>query len=131
MKALALALWIGLAAAQQAELVTVQLIDDRFVPDKLVFRSGVLYRLRLENHGKEMHEFTAPEFFKAIEVKNPEVLEPGLPEALLHPAQSKDLYFVARQPAQYPLTSADHDWDGMVCEIAVQSRAAYKIAGTR
>ncbi len=120
MKALALALWIGLAAAQQAELVTVQLIDDRFVPDKLAFRSGVLYRLRLENHGKEMHEFTAPEFFKAIEVKNPEVLEPGLPEVLLHPAQSKDLYFVARQPGHYPLTCADHDWDGMVGEIAVQ-----------
>ena len=89
MKALALALWIGLAAAQQAELVTVQLVDDRFVPDKLAFRSGVLYRLRLENHGKEMHEFTAPEFFKAIEVKNPEVLEPGLPEVLLHPGKAR------------------------------------------
>src|SRR5258708_19264436 len=107
MKALAIALWIGLAAAQQAELVTVQLIDDRFVPDKLAFRSGVLYRLRLENHGNEMHEFTAPEFFKAIEVKNPEVLEQGLPEVLLHPAESKDLYFVARHPGPYPLTSPD------------------------
>jgi uncharacterized cupredoxin-like copper-binding protein len=120
MKALAIALWIGLVAAQQAELVTVQLIDDRFVPDKLAFRSGVLYRLRLENHGKEMHEFTAPEFFKTIEVKNPEVLEPGLPEVLLHPSESKDLYFVARQSGRYPLTCADHDWDGMVGEIVVQ-----------
>src|SRR5258706_15934292 len=120
MKALALALWIGLAAAQQAELVTVQLIDDRFVPDKLTFRSGVLYRLRLENHGKEMNEFTAPEFFKAIEVKNPEVLEPGLPEVLLHPADSKDLYFVARQPGRYNRSCADHDCDGMVEQIVVQ-----------
>ena len=51
MRALAIALWIGIAAAQpappappaqwaQAELVTVQLIDDRFVPDKLAFKSG-------------------------------------------------------------------------------------------
>jgi len=120
MKALAIALWICLAAAQPAELVTVQLIDDRFVPDKLAFKSGVLYQLRLENNGKEMHEFTAAEFFKAIEVKNPQVLEQGLPEVLLHPGDKKDLYFIARQPGHYPLSCADHDWDGMVGEIEVQ-----------
>ena len=120
MKALAIALWIGLAAAQQAALVTVQLVDDRFVPDKLAFKSGVLYQLRLENNGKEMHEFTAAEFFKAIEVKNPQVLEQGLPEVLLHPGDKKDLYFIARQPGHYPLSCADHDWDGMVGEIEVQ-----------
>src|SRR5437870_11808293 len=131
MRALAIALWMGIAAAQpappappaqwaQAELVTVQLIDDRFVPDKLAFKSGVLYRLRLENDGKEMHEFTAPEFFKTIEVKNPQVLEQGLPEVLLHPGEKKDLYLIARQPGRYPLICADHDWDGMVGEIAVQ-----------
>ena len=119
MKALAIALWIGLAAAQQAALVTVQLVDDRFVPDKLAFKSGVLYQLRLENNGKEMHEFTAPEFFKTIEVKNPQVLEQGLPEVLLHPGEKKDLYLIARQPGRYPLICADHDWDGMLGEIEV------------
>ena len=131
MRALAIALWMGIAAAQpappappaqwaRAELVTVQLIDDRFVPDKLAFKSGVLYRLRLENDGKEMHEFTAPEFFKTIEVKNPQVLEQGLPEVLLHPGEKKDLYLIARQPGRYPLICADHDWDGMVGEITVE-----------
>jgi uncharacterized cupredoxin-like copper-binding protein len=125
---LALALSVGVAAAQpaatvqlaKAELVVVQLIDDSFVPDQLVFRSGVLYRLRLENDGKEMHEFTAPEFFKAIEVKNPEVLEQALPEVLLHPGDRKELYFIARQPGRYALRCADHDWDGMVGEIRVE-----------
>lgn len=123
MRALLLALWIATAAAQpwaEAQLVVVHLIDDRFVPDKLAFKAGALYRLRLENDGREMHEFTAPEFFKSIEVKNPEVLEEGLPEILLQPGDRKDLYFVARQPGRYPLTCADHDWDGMIGEIAVE-----------
>lgn len=60
-----------------AQVVTVQLVNDRFVPDKLAFRRGVPYRLHLENNGTLMHEFTAPAFFKDIRVRNPEVLEQG------------------------------------------------------
>ena len=41
--------------------VTVDLVDYRFVPDHLVFRRGIAYRLHLENKGGEQHEFTAPE----------------------------------------------------------------------
>jgi len=116
-----LAMIAGLAIAQGPEQgVAVQLIDDRFVPDKLVFRHGVEYRLALRNDGKEMHEFTAPEFFKAVEIRNPEVLERTVPEVLLQPGERKELRFVARQPGRYPLTCADHDWDGMVGEIIVE-----------
>ena len=116
-----LALISTLAIAQGSEeRVAVQLIEDRFVPDKLVFRHGVEYRLELRNDGKEMHEFTAPEFFKAVEIKNPEVLEHAAPEVLLQPGERKELRFVARQPGRYPLTCADHDWDGMVGEILVE-----------
>jgi uncharacterized cupredoxin-like copper-binding protein len=103
-----------------AQLVTVQLIDDRFVPDKLAFRRGVPYRLRLENGGKEMHEFTAPEFFKAIAVRNPEVLEQAGNEVLLHSKEHKELYFVADKPGRYSLSCSDHDWDGMIGEITVE-----------
>ena len=110
-----------LAIAQGSEeRVAVQLVDDRFVPDELVFRHSVEYRLELRNDGKEMHEFTAPEFFKAVEIRNPEVLESAAPEVLLHPGERKELRFVARQPGRYPLTCADHDWDGMVGEILVE-----------
>ena len=66
MRALVLALWMGAAAAQPAEVVVVRLVDDRFVPDKLVFKAGTLYRLDLENDGKEMHEFTSPERWPGI-----------------------------------------------------------------
>ena len=104
----------------RAELVTVQLIDARFVPDKLTFRSGVPYRLRLENRGRDMHEFTAPEFIKTIEIRNPEVLEQAGNEVLVEPKAHKELYFIARKPGRYPLICADHDWDGMVGEITVE-----------
>ncbi|HWI35917.1 MAG TPA: cupredoxin domain-containing protein [Burkholderiales bacterium] len=116
-----LAMIPSLAFAQgPQEPVAVQLVEDRFVPDRLVFRHDVEYRLELRNDGKEMHEFTAPEFLKAVEVRNPEVLERAAPEVLLQPGERKELRFVARQPGRYPLTCADHDWDGMVGEIVVE-----------
>ena len=104
----------------RAELVTVQMVEDRFIPNQFRFRHGVPYRLHLENNGSEMHEFTAPEFFKAIVVKNPEVLEREQNEVLLHPNERKDLYFVAPKPGHYALICADHDWDGMKGDITVE-----------
>lgn len=117
---------IGLPAAAAdvdwslARPVTVKLIDERFVPDALVFEHGVPYRLRLENTGHHMHEFTAPEFLKAVVVRNPEVLEAAKNELLLQPGEHKDLYFVAPSAGRYGLTCADHDWDGMTGSITVR-----------
>ena len=103
-----------------AELVTVQMVEDRFIPNQLRFRHGVPYRLHLQNNGTEMHEFTAPEFFKAIVMRNPEVLEREQNEVLLHPNERKDVYFVAPKPGHYVLICADHDWDGMKGDIIVE-----------
>jgi uncharacterized cupredoxin-like copper-binding protein len=100
--------------------VTVRLVDERFVPDKLVFRHGVPYRLRLENTGHHMHEFTAPEFLKAVTVRNPEVLAEAKNELLLQPGEHKELYFFAPSPGRFELTCADHDWDGMTGSITVE-----------
>ena len=52
----------------KAETFAVDLEDYRFVPDHVVFRRGIVYRLHLEDKGRELHEFTAPEFLKAIEI---------------------------------------------------------------
>jgi uncharacterized cupredoxin-like copper-binding protein len=109
------------ADVERAQLVTIGLVDDQFVPDKLTFRAGVPYRLRLENRGKEMHEFTAPEFFKTLDVKSPQVLEQAGNEVLVQPGNAKELVFVPRKAGRYALTCADHDWDGMVGEITVES----------
>jgi hypothetical protein len=46
----------------------------RFTPKKLTFRRGVAYCLHLENHGRELHEFTASDFIKSAEIGNPEAL---------------------------------------------------------
>ena len=104
----------------QAETVTVRMLDDRFVPDRLTFRHGVVYRLHLENGGRELHEFTAPDFLAAIEKRNPEVIGSYGAEIVVEPGQQKDLYFVAPAAARYKLACSDHEWDGMIGEIVVE-----------
>src|SRR5579864_3158476 len=63
------------AAAQvdwsKAESVTVVEVEYEFKPKHLSFRHGVPYRLHVENQGEEMHELTAPEFFRSALIKNP------------------------------------------------------------
>ena len=104
-----------------AQTVTLQMVDDRFVPDKFVFRRGVPYRLHMENAGADIHEFTAPEFLKAITIRNPEVLErTRQDEVALQPNEQKDLYFVPQKPGSYKLTCANHDWDNMVGSITIE-----------
>src|SRR4051812_36259127 len=102
-----------------AQTVTVVTTEYHFAPDRLTFRRGVPYRLHLENPGHEMHEFTAGDFFKAIQMRNPEVIAAVGPEIVLKPGEQKDLFFVARQTGHYKLICSDHDWAGMVSEITV------------
>jgi len=103
-----------------ARLVRVELVDERFIPDKLSFRRGVAYHLRLDNTGTEMHEFTAPAFFKAVSMRNPEVLDPEQQEIVLQPNESRDVYFIPQKPGSYALTCSDHDWAGMIGEITIE-----------
>ena len=82
----------------KAELVSVVMTEYKFAPSALAFRHGVPYRLQLENQGKELHEFTAAGFFKAVTLKNPEVLANGGQEVVVQPHETKDVYFVAERP---------------------------------
>ena len=119
-----LALVMSAAAAgpdwSHAQSVTVVASEYQFVPNRLAFRRGVAYRLHVENPGKEMHEFTAPEFFKSATIRNPAALNPDRTEIELSPGAAKDLYFVPRQTGHFPLRCADHDWAGMTGEIVVK-----------
>ncbi|MGE5269825.1 MAG: cupredoxin domain-containing protein, partial [Thiohalocapsa sp.] len=101
-------------------VVSVATTEYRFSPNRLVFKRGVAYRLHLENRGKETHEFTAPQFFKAATLGNPEVLNADRTEIVLQPGEAIDLRFIARQRGHYPLRCADHDWAGMTGEITVK-----------
>jgi len=104
----------------KAESVTVVMTEYQFAPSAVSLRRGVPYRLHLENRGKELHEFTAAAFFKAASVRNPEVLANGGIEVVARPGETKDVYFVANEAGRFPLSCADHDWEGMVGDITVK-----------
>ena len=106
--------------ASQARPVTVVAAEYGFSPNKLTFRRGVAYRLHVENHGKEMHEFHAPAFFKSVKLADPAVLNADRTEIALHPGEAKDLNFVPKKAGHYQLICPDHDWAGMTGEITVK-----------
>ena len=109
-----------LADWSDAELVCMVTADYRFEPSELTFRVGTRYRLHVENHGKDTHEVTAPAFFEAAELKNPEVLNAERTELVLQPGEEKDVYFIAKRAGRYPFSCADHDWAGMTGVMVVK-----------
>jgi uncharacterized cupredoxin-like copper-binding protein len=118
---LVLAPAVGALAADwsKARKVTVETVEYAFKPSSLTFRAGVPYRLRVDNPGKETHEFTAPDFFKAIELRDAKPLNPDHTEIVVQPGEHKDLYFVAKAPGSFKLICSDHDWAGMVGGITI------------
>lgn len=103
----------------KAESVTMIAVDYEFKPNHLSFRVGVPYRLHLENHGEEMHELTAPDFFHEAQIENPDVLAREGTDLVVQPHETKDLLFVPRKAGHYDFVCADHDWAGMTGEITV------------
>jgi uncharacterized cupredoxin-like copper-binding protein len=103
----------------KAQKITVAMVEYAFKPASLTFHQGVAYRLHLDNQGKETHEFTAPEFFKVIEMRDAKALNADHTEIVVQPGQHKDLYFVAKQAGSFKLRCSDHDWAGMVGDITI------------
>src|ERR1700744_5403165 len=102
-----------------AATINLLMVDYRFDPDHLTFQHDVRYRLHMENHGKETHEVTAPTFFAAATIENPDVLNREHTEVVMQPGEVKDMYLTAHTPGTYDLRCSDHDWDGMVGGITV------------
>jgi len=107
-------------AAPTPVKITVIMVDYKFEPDHLTFHHDVYYQLHLENHGKETHEFTAPVFFAAAKIDNPDVLNRERTEVLMQPGDQKDIFLTPLKPGTYDLRCADHDWYGMVGGITVE-----------
>ena len=103
----------------RTEPVTVALLDNRFEPGRILLHSGQPYELRLENHGKEMHEFTAPAFLKAATIRDRHLLSNAGTDIVVQAGKSATIVLIAPAKGQYDLTCADHDWDGMVGTITV------------
>src|SRR5262249_9224748 len=110
------ALAMDWSKAQEVAVVTVEYA---FKPADLSFRVGTVYRLHLENKGKETHEFTAPDFFKTIDMRNAGIAGSDRIEIVIRPGEKKVLYFVPKQAGTYDLRCSDHDWAGMIGHITV------------
>src|SRR4051794_35299576 len=104
----------------KAELVVVRLAEYQFVPDHIVLRRGVPYRLRLDNQGTEIHDFTAPDFFQAVSLADPGVLGSNPGNIVVKPHQQTQLKLVPQRSGSYQLRCADHDWAGMTGAIIVE-----------
>ena len=111
-----------LRAADTSKQRTVSVVTSeyQFNPKKLAFRRGIAYRLHIENRGKETHEFTAPDFFKAVAVRNPEALNADRTEIVVQPGEAKDLDFVPKRAGRFELRCSDHDWAGMTGGIEIK-----------
>jgi len=108
------------AAAPAPEILNIVMTDYKFTPDHLTFRHAVHYRLHLENHGTETHEFTAPTFFATAKIDNPKILNREHTEIVMQPGDSKDLFLTPGKPGTYDLRCSDHDWNGMTGGITVE-----------
>ena len=118
--ACALAFHARAADWSEAQLLTLTTVEYSFEPNHLTLRRDRAYLLHVENHGRELHELTAPDFFKAVELRNPEALNREHTEIVLQPGEQRDLYFVTRRPGRYDMRCADHDWAGMTGDITVE-----------
>ena len=110
----------------KAETVNMMLADFEFQPMSLSFQSGGIYRLHLENKGKETHFFAAEDFFKAIAANSLDqsegnIAHPLLREIALSPGESKDLTFVAVTKGSYDLhcSAPFHEGMGMKGSITI------------
>lgn len=107
----------GASPWARAQTVTVAMVDYDFIPDHLDFHAGVAYRLRFINKSPEWHEFAAPEFARAVALRDPRKLSPDFPVA---PGKTRNLYFLAPRSGHFRFWCADHDWAGMVGTITIR-----------
>ena len=95
------------------------MIEYEIVPSEFRLLRDLPYRLHLVNAGKEGHDFTAPDFFAAVEVHNAGALNENGSSVFLQPGQETDIYFIARSSGLFAPRCADHDWAGMTATIVI------------
>ena len=102
-----------------AQRVEIRMIEYEFLPNQLRLRRGLPYQLHLVNAGKEGHDFTAPDFFTSVQVKNNDALNESGNSVFLHPEKTTDIYFIAQNAGLFAPRCADHDWAGMTATIVI------------
>lgn len=91
------------STASRAETVTVDVVlsDFSFTPSTLRFQHGGHYLLRLSNRGSGGHNFTAPEFFAAVEIDSNDLKDVKKGKIEVPKDQSVDIGFTAVKPGTY------------------------------
>ena len=112
----------GWAESSKAETVTLVGRDYEFAPNRLTFRVGSAYRLRFENRGKELHEFTAPAFLKTVEIANPEALNPEGTEIVVQPGSRPSSSSTLRCPGSSPSSA----WYSFPSRVTYGATSAYE-----
>jgi len=103
----------------KAEVVTVTMVDYAFSPQRVALHHGVPTRLHLVNGSADIHDFTAPDFFKTVDFRDPSVVGSSGVGIVVDPHQERDIDLIARLPGHFGLICADHDWAGMTANIVV------------
>ena len=99
--------------------VEIRMIEYEIVPDQLRFTRGLPYQLHIVNAGKEGHDFTAPDFFASVELRDAGVLDERRSSLFLQSQEIADIYFVASSQGLFAPRCADHDWAGMTATIVI------------
>ena len=102
-----------------ARRVEIRMIEYQIVPDLLRFAHAFPYQLHIINAGKEGHDFTAPDFFASVELRDAGMLDERRSSLFLHPQEAVDIYFVATSKGLFAPRCADHDWAGMTATIVI------------
>src|ERR1700674_977355 len=76
--------WAPAVDWSSAQRVEIRMIEYEFVPNQLRFHRGLPYQLHLVNAGKEAHDFTAPDFFASVQVKNTDGFNENGTSVFLH-----------------------------------------------
>lgn len=112
------------------QTLNVSLEEYKFIPDKMIFRIGIPYKLVLKNNGKEKHYYTAQDFFKSIalrkvQTKDGEVKANYLTAVEVYPNKEIEIYFVPIKEGNFELTCTieGHSEKGMVGKIIVEDKS--------
>ena len=104
----------------QAQTLTVIAKNYEFDPNHLVLKRDTPYRIHIENHGSETHEFNAARLFRHATIANPKVLNADRTEVVVQPGLQKDLLLQPKTAGKYKLLCPDHDWAGMTGDVTVE-----------
>jgi uncharacterized cupredoxin-like copper-binding protein len=105
-----------------AKTIVVRLANFSFTPSALELRRGTPYRLHLANTASGGHDFTAPQFFAAVEIATGDQGKIESGRVKLEGGESIDIHLVPLKAGIYPLHCSHfmHTTFGMKGTITVR-----------